>query len=314
MAAAVFLPGLDDPMCFGILGDKHKILDKAASPKIIFLGGSNLLFGLDGPRIEKALHRPVVNMGVCLMFPLSYLFDEVKDNVQPGDLVVLSPEYADYSEEYANNIAVADILDPYPQAIYWILRSQCLNPSQLQVLLGHVRALGLTKLDYASRHLAQIVGQRCRWTHGKYNPGLDVLNKENLDKCGDLTWHLRQAANNQPSPVLFVVSSHLGATEEKSINDFGKYCSARGARFVLIPPSVSDVQYAEQKAKVEALMVECKQRLNFLFVAPPERYAFPQKMIFNNQYHLNKFGRPVRAERIIEDLRPIVDELNKAHS
>jgi len=298
-------------MCFGLLANKHQILENAPSPKAVFIGGSNLLFGIDGMQLEKGLHRPVVNMGLCLMFPLSYLFEEIKDNVHEGDLVVLSPEYADFSDEYANNIAVADILDVYPRAISWILRSNCLTATQQQTLFGHVRALGLRKLDYASRHLAQIIQHRCKWTHSKYNPGLDVMNKDNLDRCGDLTWHLKQKVNNRPSPVLFVVSSHLGDAEAKSINDFGDYCASRGARFVMIPPSVSVDQYGQQKVKVDSLLSECKQRLHVPFVAPAERYAFPVKMIFNNQYHLNNIGRPVRTERMIEDLLPIVDTLNK---
>ncbi len=312
--SAIALPGLDDPMCFGILADKHKILDQTPSPKVVFIGGSNLLFGIDGVQIEKGLHRPVVNMGLCLMFPLQYLFDEIKDNVHSGDLVVLSPEYADYSQEYANNIAVADILNTYPRALYWILRSNCLTPEQLQVLFGHVRALGLQKLDYASRHIGQIIEHRCRWTHGKYNPGLVVLNKDNLDKCGDLTWHLKQKADNQPSPAPFLVSSHLGDAEAKSINDFGAYCKAHGARFVMTPPSVSEVQHKELKSKIDSIMAECQQRLTVPFVATPERYAFPVKMIFNGQYHLNKVGRSLRAQRMIEDLKPIVDSLNKSKS
>lgn len=312
--SAVCLPGLDDPMCFGLLKEKHQILEQAPSPKVIFVGGSNLLFGLNGPKVAKGLRRPVVNMGLCLMFPLSYLLDEIKDNVHAGDLVVLSPEYADFSAEYSNNIAVADILDIYPRAIYWILRSNCLDASQLQTFAGHVRALGLDKLDFAVHHFRQIVQNRCRWSHGKYNAGLDVLNKENIDNCGDLTWHLRQKRDNMPSPILFVVSSHVGESEAKTLNDFGDFCSTRGARFVMIPPSVSTAQLQAQKSKVDVITAECKQRVKVPLVTSPERYAFPVTMIFNNQYHLNKVGRDLRADRLIEDLKPIVDDLNKKNA
>lgn len=298
-------------MCFGLLRNKHQILEQTHSPKIVFVGGSNLLFGLNGPKIEAKLHRPVVNMGLCLMFPLAYILDEVKDEVHAGDLVVLSPEYADFSSEYAYNLAVADILDIYPRAIFWILRSNCLNQSQLPVLFSHVRALGLDKLDFAVHHIRQIAQNRCRWSHGKWNTSLGILSSENLDRCGDLTWHLSQKEDNKPSKDLFYVSKHVDDSEAKTLNDFGDYCAARGARFVLIPPSVSTVQYQALKPKVDSLFAECQQRVRPPFVAAPERYAFPVKMIFNNQYHLNRKGRELRADRIIEDLRPIVDELDK---
>ncbi|RTL37578.1 MAG: hypothetical protein EKK48_23105 [Candidatus Melainabacteria bacterium] len=306
------MPGLDDPMCFGLLRNKHQILEKAPSPKIIFVGGSNLLFGLDGPKIEAGLHRPVVNMGLCLMFPLAYLLDEVKDEVHAGDLVVLSPEYADFSSEYSNNLAVADILDIYPRAIFWIVRSNCLDQSQWPVLFSHLRTLGLDKLDFAVHHIRQIVQNRCRWSHGKWNTSLGVLSTENIDRCGDLTWHLKQKNDNKPSDVLFYVSKHLGDSEAKTLNDFDAYCASRGARFVLIPPSVSTVQYQALKTNVDSLFAECNQRVKPPFVATPARYAFPVKMIFNNQYHLNKKGRDLRADKIIEDLRPIVNELNRS--
>lgn len=310
--SAICLPGLDDPMCFGLLRNKHQILEKAPSPKIIFVGGSNLLFGLDGPKIEAGLHRPVVNMGLCLMFPLAYLLDEVKDEVHAGDLVVLSPEYADFSSEYSNNLAVADILDIYPRAIFWIVRSNCLDQSQWPVLFSHLRTLGLDKLDFAVHHIRQIVQNRCRWSHGKWNTSLGVLSTENIDRCGDLTWHLKQKNDNKPSDVLFYVSKHLGDSEAKTLNDFDAYCASRGARFVLIPPSVSTVQYQALKTNVDSLFAECNQRVKPPFVATPARYAFPVKMIFNNQYHLNKKGRDLRADKIIEDLRPIVNELNRS--
>lgn len=308
--STMFLPSLQDPMCFGLLKDKHRILRETKSPKIVFLGGSNLLFGLDGPRLAKELRRPVVNMGLCLMFPLSYLFDEVKDDIHAGDLVVLSPEYADFSSEYANNIAVADILDVYPEAFYWIVRSNCLQGDQLLTLIGHARALGLDKLDYAIHHLRQIVEHRCRWSHGDYNQGLDVMNSSNIDECGDLTWHLKQKNDNTPSPILFVVSSYLGSAEAQAIDAFGDYCASRKAKFVMIPPSVSKSQYQTQKSKVETLIASCRHQLKVPIISQPERYTFPVKMIFSQQYHLNRVGRAERAKRLIADLKPVVDEVD----
>ena len=85
--AAMALPSLEDPQCFGILKDKHAILDHAASPKVIFIGGSNLLFGLDGDLVKRELGMQVVNMGVCLMFPLPYLFEEIKAHVKKATLL-----------------------------------------------------------------------------------------------------------------------------------------------------------------------------------------------------------------------------------
>lgn len=40
---------------------KCELLEKTESPRIIFVGGSNLCFGLDSKRIADSLHVNVVN-------------------------------------------------------------------------------------------------------------------------------------------------------------------------------------------------------------------------------------------------------------
>src|SRR5262245_56977492 len=44
--------------------DKSERLAHLASPRIVVIGGSNSAFGLDGEELEKAFHRPVVNMSM----------------------------------------------------------------------------------------------------------------------------------------------------------------------------------------------------------------------------------------------------------
>lgn len=297
-------------MCLGLLRDKHRILEAPRTPKIVFIGGSNLLFGLDGGMVERELHRPVAIMGLCLMLPIQYLFEEVKDSVNPGDLIVLAPEYANLSSEYSAPAAVNNVLDIYPQAFWWIVRSGCVSLDQMPTFIGHLRALGLQKLDYASRHLAQIAQHRCRWTHGKMYPGLEVINPENMDRYGGLTWHLRQKNDGNPSTYTFRTANHIGDAEAKSINSFDAFCKSRGAKFVIIPVPTYEGHYKKERPKVENLLKESAEKLTAKWVAEPARYVFPKRMIFNEQYHLNKTGRPVRTQMVIDDLRPVLKQID----
>jgi hypothetical protein len=57
---------------FSGLTIKHHRLSNTSSPRVIFVGGSNLAFGLDNDLIEKELCIPVVNMGLCSTFSLRY--------------------------------------------------------------------------------------------------------------------------------------------------------------------------------------------------------------------------------------------------
>ncbi len=309
--AAIALPSLEDICCFTVLGDKHRILEQASSPKMIITGGSNVLFGVDGEKIGRKFNMKVVNMGLCLMFPLPYLFEEVKDTIKSGDIVVLSPEYSLYSTDMENLSIMRNILEGYPRAIEWILRSNSCSLEEKGRVLFHLRTLGLQKLEYAFKHIRQIVSGRCRWTYGKPNSGLLVLNSKNLDSCGDLTWHLTQPIprDGMERKISIRVPKQIDDHTASEINKFGEYCRAKGAEFVLIPPSIPDTMYKRSKISIDRLVIESRKRLTVPILASPERYAFSDSMIFGGHYHLDKIGRELRSQRMIEDLQSTVDEV-----
>lgn len=308
-AAALQLPSLEDFSCFGVLGDKHRILEGAPSPKIIFVGGSNLLFGLDGELIERTFRRKVVDMGLCIMFPVPYLLEEIKDSVKSGDIIVLSAEYSSYSREHELPLVMADILDGYPPAIQWILRSNACSLENKRKILFHLRTLGLQKLDYGLKHLRQIATHRCKWSYGKPNPGLAVLNSSNLNGCGDLVWHLNREVtpNAMESKILIRVAKHVDQHISSEINSFNNYCRSKGAQVVLIPPPVPTVMYLKSKADIDNVISEARQKLTVPVLADADRYTFPEKQIFGGHYHLDRVGRQVRTERVIEDLQSVVN-------
>ncbi len=295
------------PKLFWHLKTKHQILESAPSPKIVLIGGSNLLFGVDGPKIERQFHRPVVNMGVCLMFTLPYLFEEIKGSLKRGDIVVLSPEYSLLSSEYENTLVMADILDGYPRAIEWLLTSNCCSFDQKVKYVLRMREEGFDKINYTFKHLSKIFTGRCVWTDGKFHVPMIMINDKNLDKCGDLTWHLHQQhdANVDRVNDLWVCSdvSDVAASE---MNKFADFCKAREVDLVLIPPPVPHVMYEKFGTKINHLMERCKSKVRVPILGSPARYVFPDSMIYDHHYHLNKLGRPIRTERLIEDLQPYV--------
>jgi hypothetical protein len=311
--AAIALPSLEDASCFGVLGFKHQVLESAGSPKIIFIGGSNLLFGLDGEKVERAYKRKVVDMGLCIMFPLSYLFEEIKDSVKAGDIVVLSPEYSSLSREFERSMVMADILDGYPRAIEWILRSNGCTWEEKGKILIHLRTLGLQKLQYCISHARQIVQHRATWSYNKPNPGLDVLNAHNLNGCGDLVWHLNRPVdkNGIEKKILIRVPKTIDGYTISEIDKFARYCESRGAKFVLIPPPVPYSMYLKSKTDIDTVIGDARRKLSIPVLGSADRYTFPDGQIYGGHYHLDKIGREVRTERVIDDLRSIVGAAGK---
>src|SRR5262245_52969609 len=79
--------------------DKEQRLRSADGPRIVFVGGSNLAFGLRSERVRRALRRNPVNMGLYANFGLPFMFREAQAGLRKGDVVVLSLEYDYFGNE-----------------------------------------------------------------------------------------------------------------------------------------------------------------------------------------------------------------------
>lgn len=56
---------------------KCQLLEDTPSPRIIFVGGSNLAFGLDSQRIKDSLNINVINYGLHAGIGLKYMIDDI---------------------------------------------------------------------------------------------------------------------------------------------------------------------------------------------------------------------------------------------
>ena len=76
-----------------VINDKMEMIESAHGPKIVFVGGSNLAFGLDSARVEAETGYTVVNMGMGFNMGLRFMLDLVEPRIGADDVVVLVPEY-----------------------------------------------------------------------------------------------------------------------------------------------------------------------------------------------------------------------------
>ena len=73
----------------GAFVDKIERLKSINEPKIILVGNSNVAFGFDSERIEKAMGMPVVNLGYLGDVGSAFNEDMAKFSINSGDIVVL---------------------------------------------------------------------------------------------------------------------------------------------------------------------------------------------------------------------------------
>jgi len=291
--------------------DKHHRLETAASPKIVLIGGSNVSVGVDSARIQAALRRDIVNMGLGASLGLRYMMEEVKDDIHPGDLIVVLPEY-DYFCQTTKGETNAQFDGCYDLLHLWQVSPgvrKYIAASYMGAWFGCLNVIDDFQhlISNKGRLYVQVLRQEARFGFSK--PLLDLchprdsiyLHRDNFNSFGDFVGHL-----NLPSPGFgnwrVVDFQEFRPNEEafQALSDFGKRMSVKHVTVLLIPPPIPGHQVWQNRVD------EIYQRLRSLdgvtTLGTPARYTFPDDQFFDGPYHLNSKGRSVRTSRIINDL------------
>ena len=76
----------------------------AAGERIIFVGGSNVLFGIDAESLEQELFTTVVAYGLHSGLGADVIADRAAAILRPGDLVVYMPELCQFQHDQLRHV------------------------------------------------------------------------------------------------------------------------------------------------------------------------------------------------------------------
>ncbi|MFN2377914.1 MAG: hypothetical protein ABR538_15375 [Candidatus Binatia bacterium] len=296
-AAAVLLlipPDHDDYLA--IIGAKVERLEKTAAPRIVFVGGSNLAFGLDSRAVEESLGRPVVNMGMGFNMGLRFMLDLVEPRVGAGDLVVLVPEYNLFFGLLDGDERLIDVLELYPPGMRHI-------QSQRQVL---------NLVENLPRHARFKVE---RLLQGYFYPVTDdcVYCPRAFNEYGDNVAHLGLPSKDV-AKMDFLKNAARGVDTEAIVvvNAFAKKVEDKGARTVMLFPCLPRPHYEQRRDAIEDLHAALGRDLRVPLLSTPLDYVYPVEDFFDWVYHLNREGRSRRTARVIDQLRAVVEAAAQA--
>jgi len=283
-------PSLRDSLYYALL-DKHELLDRTPSPWIIFLGGSNLSFGLDSARIVEETGTPAVNMGIHAGFGLKFILRDVEPHLRPRDVVVLVPEYSNfYSDQVDGNIELLYILfDVLPEARGSVPASQWCH------LLPLFPRYSAEKIFHLPGAL--LMGEKAE------GAAIGDYDRKSFNAHGDAFAHWGKANR-------FVKITNLGGTYRpdaaNAINDFTSTAHASGADVLLLYPCFQESNYDFNRKEIESLHRHLAEALSCRILGDPARYRMEDRFFYNARYHLNREGVAERTRRVIEDLTPVL--------
>jgi len=269
--------------------DKHRRLDSLPSPKIIFVGGSNLAFGLDSKSIEEKTGLPVVNMGLHAGFGLRFTINEVKHAIKQGDIVIFSPVYQYFTSSdisYGEKVLVALCFDVDKQNLKYIDFGQAIH------LISNTISYGISKLFPKNLDVMQGNGI-----------GYEKVYKRNsFNEFGDenMHWDWQNMPIDTPKDTN-QVNAEIYKRAIDFVVDFKNFVEKRGATFYIIPPPFRYSNSLINRNLISNLKTQFLQK-NIYFTIPPQECNMADSLFFNTPYHLNKQGVDIYTEMIIQKI------------
>ncbi|MGH2507995.1 MAG: hypothetical protein ACRDHZ_11415, partial [Ktedonobacteraceae bacterium] len=284
--------------------DKHRILDRACSPKIVLVGGSNLAFGVDSERLQAATGLDVVNMGVNRYFGLRYCLEEVKDSIKPGDIIVIAAEYENFYGGMYGSAHLMNVPLMYPRSIPWLLRAYASEPLRACDLGLHLYGVVAGKANEWRRNTSQSIAEALPNPAKRRGFGYWAnFDRAHFTKYGDFIGHVWQTPPKHKDLRFLADGQHLDWESFTIINRFNDFAMKKGATVVLLPPPLAESAYIAHRDTMHKLYQLWKENLNVIVASPPERYVFADSCFFNNVYHLFGNSREMRTTFLIQDLQ-----------
>jgi len=302
--------------------DKHRVLRSAEPPRIIFVGGSSLAFGLDSRMVRAELQRETVNMAVQATLGDRYMLAEVESELGEGDTVVLGIESVLFPEDAGSGL-VEQVLLHTAGSVRFIR-----DPQQLKLMLnnglGGVQLLTTGSVRTTlSRMVADEADARAE-SHSREAESAYFLARYPLcHRCTQGTSYSRRSFNGfgdhvahwgAPSPTAFAFEhdqvvgfNPLGqmAVVER-LNRFARRCRQKGVAVAYVRPPMSAVVRDRWRLYLESADAQLQQRLELPILGELEDAVYPRHLFFDSPHHLTGEGVIEYTRHIMELLAPLL--------
>lgn len=295
VAVIVFaLPPVYDETFVGELGEKYELLNSTDEPKIVFVGGSSLAFGLDSDMVKEELPFTPVNMGLYANLGTKIMLDLSSSNINEGDIIVIAPEMNSQTLSlYFNGETTMQALDGSPEML------KSIGSDDYTSLVGELWNFATRKLSYT------VSGERPENT-GAYK-------KEHFNKYGDNDF-------DRPYNVMTTVQKSItldfrydkndGVTTEYELfidylNDFVDDARDKGATvyFSFPPMNSAAMSNYNTKENITEFYNNLARSLHCRIISNINDYIMDEGYFFDSEFHLNNDGVVVRTVKLIDDIK-----------
>lgn len=271
----------------------HRIADNIKQKKILVIGGSSVLFGVDNKYMSERLNMPVINMGSVGGLGLNYLLYDAKKSIKENDVVLLQLEYLLYDESWdIQRHQISTVWDNYN-----IDYLKSLNfYDKIKLIYGVDKYLIKNKI-YTIIMGLKIIDQGIEDSKWIDEYGMIQSNTvENSDRKKLLKSIEKRVFNN---------GEVLGEYKKENIKDFLSYCRSKNVKvYVTFPPYLYNKKYfdEEDERKIQKIK-DFWESKNVKVINDYTDTLYNVDDFCNSVYHLNTNGREKHTKMLIEKLK-----------
>ena len=281
-----------------IISLKEKILIKNKNTeKIVFVGGSNVAFGIDSIEIKKALGIKTINFGCMAGIGPELLLSKIKNYISSGDIIIFCWEYGLYRfKRTESNFTYLNLIFGPNTALrssYPIIDKIRLN---LTYPTSHIR----TSIAVAYNPFVNPDIFRCSW---------------NFDEYGNVRSIREQIVNEQElinSPLSALITE-LNITNDvkEMLTDFVHSCRDNNIKVLSTwPNTFNNPRYINNKVVKENFITikDFWQDLDVPMIGMPQDSMLTAEFFHDTYYHLNSKGVKIRTDKLINNLKSQLKE------
>ncbi len=254
--------------------------------RLIVIGGSGAHYTIDSKAISQGLGMPVINLGLDGPVGLNVILPTVINQVQPGDIVLLIPEYL--------LLLSPDGLGDRSVAFGIATGKPGLGNIPLKQMAADTWLLGVPTLRALTKSAFDLIEKGK--LAGYYS---DPLNAE-----GDPTT-VKQRTGKWWK---LTIDQPISANAVKEITKFREEVKAKGGTLILSLPWIYGSTDQKTLANVQKTAQEMTQIAPTIYEADSYNIKADSKLFADTHYHLLPESRRIRAQEIVEQLKPLLKE------
>jgi hypothetical protein len=271
--------------------DKNKTAYERNSIGVMFVGGSNVAFGIDAEVYSRQLHTPTVNLGLHANLGMRYMLAEAASVARPGDTLMVIPEYQQFLTVDANggSLEIALLVQQFPDAF-----NKLEFPNQWVTLAKGIPRLAESRLDVIK---------------GFVEPNR-VYRRSAFDTYGNMVGHLDLPPTDVTNRTLFEVPVEASDFNDSTLNElvaFRNRMSARGVSVLVSFPAIPARQFRENQTMIRLVELRLRQALGDAVIGKPDEFAFEGNCFFDSVYHVMGDCRRARNEQLLAHLMKRLD-------